>query len=119
MQFLLRASEKGVTTSLPTQPVRYDVVIDDNGLHRVQVKYAGQAKSGGFTVRVSSVGHSNKHKKYTPEQIDYIAAYAPVTGRIYLLPASVWEGKTTVCLRYAAARNNQKQKCLNAAEYEY
>ena len=120
MHFLLRAAEKGVVTSIPTQSARYDVVVDVGGvLSRVQVKYAGgQEASGSFTVKVNSIGHSKKRKNYTPDQVDYIAAFSPATGKVYLLPAVVWAGKSTVCLRYAPARNNQKS-CFEATDYEY
>ena len=64
MQFLLRAAEKNVATSIPTQPLRYDVIIDQGGiLGRVQVKYSGsQLSNGSFMVKVTSLGHSKKKR---------------------------------------------------------
>jgi hypothetical protein len=111
LRVLLRAIEKGVMMSRPvTENCRYDLVMDADGkLSRVQVKYAGassKATSGSFQVKVSSIGHNKKRKKYTAAEVDFIAAYSPQTNKVYMLPAVLWDGQSVLTLRYERPKNN-------------
>jgi len=113
LKVLLRAVEKNVMMSRPvTDNCRYDLIMDlDGKLSRVQVKYAGAGSlrkhvQGSFMVQTASVGHNQRKKRYTANEVDFIAAYSPLTDRVYLLPSCLWEGKSCLSLRYERPKNN-------------
>jgi hypothetical protein len=122
LRAILRVIELG---GQPSRPVmeggRYDLVLDLAGtLWKVQVKYAGQAKSGAIKIVTSSTACRGKRgKKYEDYEVDFILAYSPVTDKIYKLPPEVWRGKNYVYLRYKPAKNNQKSGCFNAEDFEW
>ena len=73
----------------------------------------------GLPLTKEEIGERNRrHNKPSPLP-PFVNSCTQNTDGKGTIAASVWEGKTTVCLRYIATRNNQKQKCLNATEYEY
>ena len=52
----MRATEKGIISSEPRVPCRYDRILDINGeLKRVQIKYAGQSSTRSDGVAVSKI----------------------------------------------------------------
>ncbi len=118
---LLRACEKEVTMSRPVgEGCRYDLVMDEGTLSRVQVKFAGGQTHGSIVVRlVPSTSRGKKGKKYTEHEADLMAVYSPVTDKVYMLPASLWRGKTGIHLRYKESKNNQKTGCFEAADWEW
>jgi PD-(D/E)XK endonuclease len=57
-------------------------------------------------------------RKYSPDDIDLIAAYCRDTSRCYVLPPRLFSGRRVVHLRVAPCRNNQKVGVNRADDYE-
>ena len=62
--------------------------------------------------------HGYVRSKYSTDEIDAIAAYAPETDHCYLLPAHVVGGHASLSLRVAPTRNNQALNIRWAKDYE-
>jgi PD-(D/E)XK endonuclease len=87
------------------------VLIRDDRLERVQVKYA---ESNGVVIPVRCSSHSltngkvRKTKHYTAKTIDLLAVYDRTSSCCYYLPASeLGEGRSTLHLRLKPALNKQ------------
>ncbi len=87
------------------------ILIRENGLERVQVKYA---ESDGVVIRVRCQSHSltngkvRKTKRYTAKTIDVLAVYDNTSTRCFYIPASeLGEGRSILHLRLKPARNKQ------------
>jgi hypothetical protein len=48
------------------------------------------------------------HRRYTPEEIDAIAAYSPELRRGFYITIETIEGRSDLQLRLVPARNNQQ-----------
>src|SRR5262249_28833350 len=55
----------------------------------------------------------------TGAEVDAIAAYSPDLDRCFLVPASVFAGRSYVQLRLAPARNNQRSGVHPAEQFEF
>jgi hypothetical protein len=87
------------------------VLIRDDRLERVQVKYA---ESNGIVIPVRCSSHSltngkvRKTKRYTAKTIDLLAVYDRTSSRCYYIPASeLGEGRSILHLRLKPALNKQ------------
>lgn len=87
------------------------ILIREDGLERVQVKYA---ESNGIVVPVRCASHSltngkvRKTKRYTAKIIDLLAVYDNTTSRCFYIPAAeLGEGRRILHLRLKPARNKQ------------
>jgi hypothetical protein len=87
------------------------VLIRDDRLERVQVKYA---ESDGVVVKVKCFSHSltngkvRRTKRYTAKTIDLLAVYDRTSARCYYVPASeLGEGRSVLHLRLKPALNKQ------------
>jgi hypothetical protein len=87
------------------------VLIRDDRLERVQVKYA---ESDGIVIPVRCSSHSltngkvRKTKRYTAKTIDLLAVYDRTSSRCYYIPASeLGEGRSILHLRLKPALNKQ------------
>jgi PD-(D/E)XK endonuclease len=87
------------------------VLIRDDRLERVQVKYA---ESDGVVIRVRCQSHSltngkvRKTKRYTAKIIDLLAVYDHTSSRCFYIPATeLGEGRSILHLRLKPARNKQ------------
>jgi hypothetical protein len=112
-----RAAQKHLTVSVPTLPARYDLILDDNGLHRVQVKYSNEKSahaSGSFVVGLRRHGY-----RYAEHEIDFLMVYLPATGKVYKLPIAIFAGHESITLRIQPTRNGQKKRIFYANEYEW
>ncbi len=126
---VLRATEKQITVSKPLSEVRYDLVLDLDGvLKKVQVKYAdGKArgrKSSKEDVVVAKTcsmpGRNNNHKvKYKSDEIDAIVIYTPATDKIYWFNMKDIGDREEIHIRFTKPRNGQLQKSIMATDYEW
>jgi hypothetical protein len=87
------------------------VLIRDERLERVQVKYA---ESNGTVIPVRCQSHSltngkvRRTKHYTAKTIDLLAVYDRTSERCYYIPASeLGEGRSILHLRLRPALNKQ------------
>lgn len=68
---------------------KYDLVYDDNGFNRVQVKTGKLQDSGVINFKTRTAGHNNTegtyHKGYTSDDIDMFAVYCPQINSCYLV----------------------------------
>ncbi|HEX8754020.1 MAG TPA: group I intron-associated PD-(D/E)XK endonuclease [Solirubrobacterales bacterium] len=97
------------------------VLIRGPKLERVQVKYV---ESDGAVVRVKCVSHSltngrvRRTKRYTAETIDLLAVYDETSKRCYYVSASeLGDGRSSIHLRLAPARNGQLARTRRAEDY--
>jgi hypothetical protein len=86
----------------------------DASLERIQVKHA---RSNGSVVKVKC--HSSSewvYYSYTPEMVEWIAAWDETTDTCYYVPIDE-AGKSTVTLRLNETRNGQKARIRWAKDY--
>jgi hypothetical protein len=102
----------------------YDLVLDkgDGKLLKVQVKN-GKLDDGVILISPKSCGYmfdgkGNRilfQRKYSPEDVDFIASYCPDTNECYLIKN---EGNPSISLRITPPKNNQTKKIRYAKDYE-
>jgi len=95
LRFMLRATELGLRVTKPwgdNSP--YDLVIETNGRFlRVQVKCTRFRRGRSYKCHLDSNGHP-----YTPDQIDFIAAYIIPTDTWYILPIRATNAQPDILL---------------------
>ncbi len=121
-EIVAAATRLGVGVLRPMmEHARYDLAFElGDRLLRIQCKWArldGQVvvvHLAGF--RYTATGHVRR--RYTPDEIDAVAAYCDELDRCYLIDADVIDGMSALHLRLTPPRNGQRA-CLNwAADYE-
>lgn len=97
------------------------ILIRDDRLERVQVKYA---RSDGSVINVKCFSHSltngkiRRTKHYTAETIDLLAVYDQTSDRCYYVPATeLGAGRSSLFLRLKPARNGQRLGTRPAENY--
>ena len=105
------AAELGIGISRPlTDGERYDLVFDiGSRLIRVQCKWATISR-GALLVRCRSSRRArsgHRHRCYSAEEIDGIAAYSHELDRCFFVPIEVVAGRAEVWLRLEPTRNGQ------------
>ncbi len=115
--------ERGYRIAIPFgEDVDFDLIlIRDERLERVQVKYA---KSDGRVIPVKCYSHSltngkvRQTKHYTATTIDWLAVYDPTSNRCFYIPAAeLGKGRSILHLRLAPTQNNQRTKIRFADAY--
>ena len=94
---------------------RYDLVIDDGALKKVQCK-AGRLKKGVIIFNSASVARTGVRKSYRG-QVDYLGVYCPENGKCYLVPVDavpVNIGR----LRVDVTKNGMKKGLTWAVDFE-
>lgn len=92
------------------------IVLKENILHRVQCKYT-ESSNGVVSVKCRSCNNW-VNRKYTTEEIDWIACYDKNTDCCYYVPSSLLgEGRTEISLRIEPTKNNQTKKVLYAKDF--
>jgi len=83
LRFMTRAAELGLRVTKPWgDNAPYDFAVDHNGhFLRVQVKCTCKKRLHSYVCSVS-----NHRGPYTPDQIDFVAAYIIPTDTWYILP---------------------------------
>ncbi|HJT77055.1 MAG TPA: group I intron-associated PD-(D/E)XK endonuclease [Gemmataceae bacterium] len=120
---VLRALVKGVSISRPLVECRYDLIVDDGKLHRVQVKYTDRKPpkqaSGVIPVGLKKWRTDGRPPipYYTAEEIDAVLVYLRVTDQLLWFGPEVFEGRSALFIRVEPARNGQQKGCLMAADY--
>jgi len=111
-----RAVEKGQLVSVPINPCRYDLVLDDGAkLTRAQVKYGNIASPHSTgAVRVTLQRHG---KTYSAREIDVLLVYLPSVDKVCWFTSETFEGRNELYIRTEATKNNQKKKCLLAEDH--
>lgn len=110
----------GYTVSKPLgDSYRYDLIIDDGvRLSRVQVKTGRLLSNGSIRVACFSAHfhRGGKQRSYRGE-IDFIAAFCPQTGEVYLVPESDIVD-SVMHLRVAPPVNRQDKRIRWASRYK-
>ncbi len=89
LRFMTRATEEGLYVLKPWGDKRYDFAVDYEGkFRRVQVK-STRFKLKRCRCYICNTRPSHPAKLYTPEQIDFVAAYIIPLDIWYILPAKV------------------------------
>jgi len=106
------AADLGLGVFKPlTDGERYDLIFDLRPLLvRVQCKWAALSDDV-LIVRCRSCRRTRSglvHRGYTADEIDAIAAYAGDIGRCFFVPFELLAGRSTLQLRLAPSRNNQR-----------
>lgn len=119
----LRAIEKGYLISKPvTDCSRYDMIVDTNdGLKRVQVKYAGSKpvnSTGSCLVDFRKVSINGKERNgYSKEEVDAILVYIPNMDKICYFPIDLVENKTSLTICFERPKNNQTKGIVLVEDY--
>jgi PD-(D/E)XK endonuclease len=101
---------------------RYDLIFDLRGqLRRVQCKWASQ---DGDALMIHCCSHRRNRdgivrRWYSADEIDAFAAYSFDLDACYFLPIEIFGGRTSIRLRVAPARNNQKLGVNWAADWTF
>jgi hypothetical protein len=115
------AVEAGIAVARPlTEGRRYDLIFDlGTKLLRVQCKTAPRQNDvivlRNITNRCTPSGYIRT--RYAATEVDGIAAYCPELDECFYMPIEDVEGKATVHLRLAPARNGQRAGVTMAARY--
>lgn len=120
---LADALRRGYQVAIPlSEDFSYDLIVERAGtLERVQCKFT---RSDGEVVIVKAASTSawNRRvrgtKRYTANDIEWLAVYDATTDRCYFIPASeLASGRIKVSLRLTPPKNGQQQKIRLASAY--
>lgn len=91
LQFMARAASHGLTVSKPWgDSARYDFIVDHCGrLSRVQVKSTTFNSGGFYMCNTVSRPPNRPSESYSPEQIDFFAAFIIPEDIWYIVPAEI------------------------------
>jgi PD-(D/E)XK nuclease superfamily protein len=105
--FAQRAVREGLVVSRPCfQTARYDFIVDSGRrLSRVQVKSVSKLCRGAYRVATSSGKHDKKG--YTPDEIDFFAAYVVPHDAWYISP--ICEVPSIVALNVCPHRPSRRK----------
>ena len=101
---------------------KYDLIIDDGSLKRIQVK-TGKLTNGVITantcrsVGIWKAGKERTREKYTNEQIDAFGIYCPENDKCYIVPLEAIS-TNEISLRIDPPKNNQLEGIRWAKDYE-
>jgi hypothetical protein len=118
---MAEATELGIVILRPSREGRrYDVVLDTGSRFlRAQVKW-GRRDGDILVVRSSTSRHTPAgyvRTTYSADEIDGFAVYSPELTACLWLPIEEFAGLTTIHLRLAPARNNQRELVRWARDY--
>lgn len=85
---LLKFIEFGYKASIPYgENSRYDLIVDNGKLYRVQCKTARLSRGNIVANAYSQYGKGDSmvRKRYTKEEIDLVAIYYPPTDQVYII----------------------------------
>ncbi len=110
LRFMLRATELGLRVTKPwgdNSP--YDLVIETSGRFlRVQVKCTRFRRGRSYKCHLDSNGHPYT-PDYTPDQVDFIAAYIIPTDTWYILPIRATNAQPDILLTPHNARSKYER----------
>jgi hypothetical protein len=120
---MMQALKLGIDVYKPCfEGGRYDLIFGlDSRLLRIQCKWATVRKNVVTIQCYSSRRGPDGYIKraYSSSEIDALAAYCPDLERCFLVPISRIDGRPTVHLRIAPARNNQVQGVNQAEDFDF
>ncbi len=110
MQFMLAATSRGSTVSRPWGHANlYDFIVDCTGvLTRVQVKGTIYRSQTDCWV-CPCFTPSTPGRIYTPEEVDYLAAYILPKDIWYIIPIARLQSQTNVILNPSYPRSKYRQ----------
>jgi hypothetical protein len=101
---------------------RFDMIFVVGGrLVRVQCKWA-RLRGNVLSVPCYSSRRAPegfRHRVYTADEIDALAAYCPDVGHCYFLPIERFPGYRAIQLRVTPSRNNQQARINWASDFEF
>jgi hypothetical protein len=115
--------ERGYRVAIPFgEDSDFDLILcRGDKLERVQVKHA---RSDGHVVPVRCCSHSltngriRQTKRYTSDNIDWLAVYDRTTDRCFYVPATeLGTGKRVLHLRLSSTKNGQRRGIRFADDY--
>jgi len=88
--FVVKAASMGFAVSKPYGDCEpYDVVIEENGrVLRIQVKSVFTTSRWGYSISVARNRACKPVVQYSPQQIDFIAAYVVAHDAWYIIPVA-------------------------------
>jgi len=88
--FVLKAATMGLAVSKPFgDSFPYDVVVEsDHRMLRIQVKSSFSSNRAGYCINLGARGDAAGHRLYTPDEIDFVAAYVVCHDTWYIIPAT-------------------------------
>jgi hypothetical protein len=116
------AVKAGISVLRPVADERYDLVFDlGSRFVRVQCKSA-ILQQAVVVVRCRSCRRSADgfiRRTYSSTEIDAFAAYCAEVERCFFLPIELFDRRTTIQLRLAPARNNQRRGVNWADDFDF
>jgi hypothetical protein len=117
------AIKAGVQVLRPViEGARYDLAFElGPRFFRIQCKFAPR-RGDVIVIPVRTSRHTPAgyvRTRYTPAEIDAVAAYCAAVDRCYLIPIADVGKRAWIHLRLAPARNNQEFAITYAAPYEF
>jgi len=120
LKVILRATEKGIVISKPMMPEsRYDFIIDEDGLQRVQVKYAGQQKNGSAIVELRKHKRNRDPETYKEGEIDLLLVHIPMIDMVCVFGPRYFIDKQAIWIRFEPTKNNQTSKIILANDFKW
>ena len=110
LRFMQRATERGFRVTKPWgETAPYDIATDHHGhFLRVQVKCTLYKRDNSY-----QCGLTANHILYTPDQIDFFAAYVIPVDTFYILPLAATNHQPDICL--SPHRKNSKYSAYKEA----
>jgi len=100
--FIRKAASLGLSVAKPwAEGERYDFIVRaDKVCWRVQVKsvLAKERETQHYRIKTSGGLTRRKHTPYTPDEIDFLAAYIFPEDIWYVFPATVIEKRKIICV---------------------
>jgi hypothetical protein len=123
LMFSALVTEAGLHVLMPfSDSLPFDVVVYDyKRFYRVQVKRAFKARDGRHQISLRrvwprSTGHI--HKRYTSDDLDFVAGVVVDTGDVYVLPVSeVIKMRDAVQLGHGTGKRRASNRKFDPDEY--
>lgn len=104
--FVLKAATMGLAVCKPFgDSLPYDVVIESHHrLLRIQIKASFVSTRAGYCINLGTRGDAPGRHFYTPDEVDFIAAYVVLHDAWYIIPVTEISGRTHLRLYPAGSR---------------
>ena len=117
-QILSKLISLGYSVSIPYgNSQRYDLIVDNGILFRVQCK-TGRIKNGALIFKAFSINCSDYINKNYCGQVDVICVYCPDNNKIYWVPMKFVGKKKVIYLRVEKTKCNRVKGTTPASDFE-
>lgn len=102
----IEAAKRGIITSVPTIPARYDLILEKNGkIMRAQVKYCDYKHKRGDRYQLILSRKKDNRQPYKRSEIDILLVYYPAFDKILAFPPKMFHNVINI---YVGLKKNSK-----------